>query len=126
MRLNVIPLESVENVKFGMVRSEVRSVWGDAQEFKKTPYSKNTTDDFGFCHVFYDESDRCEAIEIFDAEVFVDGKQIYPISTKKALDLFPDLQEDDDGLLSRDRSIGIYAPDHKMESILFGTEGYYD
>ena len=77
MRLNVNPLESVGDVKFGMTREEVRSIFGDAEEFKKDPDDDITTDDFGFCHVFYDEDDRCEAVEIFDAEVFIDGKQVY-------------------------------------------------
>lgn len=52
MRLNVIPLESVGDVKFGMTREEVRSILGDAEEFKKDPDDDITTDDFGFCHVF--------------------------------------------------------------------------
>ena len=38
----------------------------------------------------------------------------------------PDLEEDDIGPISYERSIGIYAPDDEMESILFGREGYYD
>ena len=37
MRLNVNPLESVGDVKFGMTREEVRSIFGDAEEFKKDP-----------------------------------------------------------------------------------------
>ena len=88
MRLNVNPLESVGDVKFGMTREEVRSILGDAEEFKKDPDDDITTDDFGFCHVFYDE--------------------------------------DDIGPISYVRSIGIYAPDDEMESILFGRDGYYD
>lgn len=126
MNLNAIPLEGVEDIKFGMTRSEVRSIWGDAKEFKKFPDDEMPTDDFGFCHVFYDENEECEAIEIFDAEVFVDGKQIYPIEVDEVYDLFPDLEEDDDGPISYERSFGIYAPDDEMECILFGREGYYD
>lgn len=99
MRLNVNPLESVGDVKFGMTREEVRSIFGD---------------------------DRCEAVEIFDAEVFIDGKQVYPIDMDKVIELLPDLEEDDIGPISYERSIGIYAPDDEMESILFGRDGYYD
>ncbi len=29
-------------------------------------------------------------------------------------------------MLSVDKSIGIYAPDGEMESILFGEKGYYE
>lgn len=38
----------------------------------------------------------------------------------------PSLERDDDGLISTEQSIGIYAPGGKMESILFGVRGYYD
>lgn len=38
----------------------------------------------------------------------------------------PSLERDDDGLISFEQSIGIYAPYGEMESILFGVRGYYD
>ena len=44
----------------------------------------------------------------------------------KVIELLPDLEEDDIGPISYERSIGIYAPDDEMESILFGRDGYYD
>jgi hypothetical protein len=44
----------------------------------------------------------------------------------KVYELLPDLEEDDIGPISYKKSIGIYAPDEEMESILFGVEGYYD
>lgn len=37
----------------------------------------------------------------------------------------PSLVSDDDGLISFEESIGIYAPDGAMESVLFGAKGYY-
>ena len=53
MRLNVIPLESVGNVKFGMTRGEVRSILGDAEEFKKDPDDEMESILFGR-DVYYD------------------------------------------------------------------------
>ena len=89
--------------------------------------SETMTDDFGFCHVYYDGNDECEAVEIFsETDVNIDGKQIFPISLDEAYEVFPFLAEDEDGPLSIEKSIGIYAPDGEMESILFGKEGYYD
>ena len=127
MTLNAIPLVGVDRIRFGMKRSEVRSVWGDAVEFRKTPQSETMTDDFGFCHVYYDGNDECEAVEIFsETDVNIDRKQIFPISLDEAYEVFPFLAEDEDGPLSIEKSIGIYAPDGEMESILFGKEGYYD
>ena len=36
------------------------------------------------------------------------------------------LKNHDEGMISVDMSIGIYAPDGEMESILFGEKGYYE
>ncbi len=52
MTLNAIPLVGVDRIRFGMKRSEVRLVWGDAVEFRKTPQSETMTDDFGFDAIF--------------------------------------------------------------------------
>ena len=59
MKINVVPLQEVNGVKFGMHRNEVRAILGEAREFKKSKFSKNTTDDFGYCHVFYDTDNQC-------------------------------------------------------------------
>lgn len=126
MRIDVVPTRKVGEVEFGMSREEVRALLGDATEFYKFEDDSNTTDDFGFCHVFYDQDNTCEAIEIFsEAEVFCNDALIFPtdfIAAKKAI---PDFEEDDEGLISYSQSMGIYAPDGDMESILFGKTGYY-
>jgi hypothetical protein len=36
-----------------------------------------------------------------------------------------DFEEDDCGFISKNKSIGVYAPNGRMESILFGCVGYY-
>ena len=119
----------VNGVKFGMKRSEVRAVLGEATEFEKTESRPNTTDDFVYCHVYYDNNDECEAIEIFDeVAVYIDNKLIFPTDKETAFELFKtvfdDFTQDDDGLISYKYSIGIYAPDESMESILIGRENY--
>ena len=50
--LKATPLVEVNGVKFGMKRCDVRKIFGNATEFKKSKFSKTITDDFGFCHVF--------------------------------------------------------------------------
>ena len=127
MRINVVPTVKVGEVEFGMSREEVRTLLGKATEFYKFEDDSNTTDDFGFCHVFYDQDNKCEAIEIFsEAEVFCNGTLIFPTDFITAQKAISDLEEDDEGLISYSQSIGIYAPDGEMESILFGKTGYYD
>ena len=127
MILNAYPLTGVDDVKFGMKRSEVRAVWGKCTEFMKTPDSVSPTDDFGFCHVYYDEDDRCEGIEIFsEADVYVDGSKIFPVPTDELREAFPGFTEDDDGPYCIDWSVSVWAPDGDPEAVMFARKGYFD
>lgn len=127
MRFDAVPTTGVNEVKFGMNREEVRRLLGSATEFYKFDDDVNTTDDFGFCHVFYDDNNECEAIEIFDeAEVYVNGLLIFPTDFETAKKAIGGFEQDDEGLISISKSIGIYAPDGDMESILFAKEDYYN
>lgn len=127
IRLSVIPLKQVGLIEFGMSRAEVRQLADMSySEFMKAPTSSNLTDDFGAFHVYYDSNDQCEAVEVFsELEVEVMGKLIFPTSLEDALKALPSLQPDGDGLISIADSVGIYAPDGNMESILFSVDGYY-
>lgn len=121
------PLIGVDKIEFGMKRSEVRSILGEAKEFKKSKFSKTITDDFGFCHVFYNLNDECEAIEIFEeTEVQIENVVVFPNGMDKLKSMLSDLEDDNCGFISKSKSIGVYAPDGKMESILFGCAGYYE
>ena len=121
------PLIGVGDVKFGMNRAEVRSIFGEATEFRKSKFSKATADDFGFCHVFYNVKDECEAIEIFnDIEVVINNTTIFPSGIEKLKRMCADLLKDGDSYTSVASSIGVYAPGDKAESILFAAQGYYE
>lgn len=128
LHLTANPLASVGPIKLGATREAVREAAGpEFEEFRKSPSSENTTDDYGSFHVYYDENDTCVAVEVFpEIEVVVDGEVIFPTTLEKAAAAIPSLECDDDGLLSAEKSIGIYAPYGEMESILFGVRGYYD
>ncbi len=123
----VEPLKSVNGIKFGMSRKDVRDIIGQSYfEFRKTKFSKNTSDNFGICHVFYNIQDEFEAIEIFDeVGVVIKGKQIFPADIAVLSELSGDFIKEDDFYMSKSKSIGIYAPSGKMESILFGIKDYY-
>lgn len=123
-----VPLTEINGIKFGMSRSEVRAVFGGKyKEFKKGKFSKNTTDDFGTCHVFYTPDDQCEAVEVFSGcEVSVDRTVIFPVDISNVKKQIGDLEEDTGSYISKKLSIGIYAPDGVPESILFGVAGYYE
>ena len=74
---NANPLIGIDDIEFGMTRKEVRDILGEAEEFMKSEFDDNSTDD-------------------------------------------------SDGPISYDKSIGIYAPDGEMESMLLGVKGYYN
>ena len=122
------PLVEINGVKFGMPRSKVRAMLGGKyKEFKKSKFSKNTTDDFGVCHVFYTPDDKCEAVEMFnECEVSVNGTVLFPVDISFVKKQIEDLEEDTGSYISRKLSIGIYAPRGMPESILFGKAGYYE
>ena len=127
-QLTANPLTNVGPIKLGAAREAVRAAAGPGfEEFRKSPSSENTTDDYGSFHVYYDESDTCVAMEVFpEIEVLVDGEVVFPTTLDKAAAVIPSLERDDDGLLSTAKSIGVYAPYGEMESILFAVRGYYD
>ncbi|HBI61998.1 MAG TPA: hypothetical protein DDY31_12435 [Lachnospiraceae bacterium] len=126
-KVTAVPLKEVAGVKFGMKRSEVRKVLGEANEFKKSKFSKTFTDDFGFCHVFYNSEDECEAIELFrEAQVLIGGRLVFPTTLDEAKRILGELLVDDGSYISKKDSVGIYAPGGSMESILFGIDGYYE
>lgn len=122
------PLTNVGPIKLGATREAVREAAGpEFEEFRKSPSSENTTDDYGSFHVYYDENDTCVAVEVFpEIEVAVDGEVVFPTTLERAMVAIPSLERDDDGLISTEQSIGVYAPYSEMESILFGVRGYYD
>lgn len=66
------PFVGIDKLRFGDSRKMVRGmISGACKPFKKTPLSKNYTDAFsdaGF-HVYYDESDNVELIEVFSPAI---------------------------------------------------------
>ena len=123
-----IPNISIGDIKFGMDRKAVRMLFENKYtEFKKTPLSKNTTDDFGAFHVYYDNDDKCEAIEVFeDTEILLNDTVIFPNAVAEIIGLFTDLEYDGYGYTSISTSIGITPDDDgNIDAILFGCKDYY-
>ena len=128
-----IPLKSIGEVVFGESRENVRHKLGAFQEFKKTNRAKNTTDDFGFCHAYYDVEDKCEAIEFVRNETSVmwEDRDIYAYDYK-TLEQFvashdDALDIDSSGFISKKLQLAVYSPDKEtIQAILFAREGYYD
>lgn len=120
-------LVGFDNVKFGMERSEVRTLLGEpVREFKKSKFSKMTTDDYSEYHIFYDKDNKFEAVEFFDeVEIKIDNNIIFPISIDSLTKMNYNFTSDGDGIISVEYSIGVYAPNKNPESILFAKKDYY-
>lgn len=126
-KIIVEPLKGIDGILFGIDRGEVRKYFGNNfEEFKKSKFSKNTTDDYGYCHIFYDEDNKFEAIEFFDeVTIIIDDIIVFPNRIEVIKKVSDDFEKDEESYISKEKSIGIYAPNDRMESILLGIKGYY-
>ena len=126
-KILVKPLEKINDLNFGTDREEVRKYFGNNfKEFKKSKFSPNTTDAYDYFHIFYDENNKFEAIEIFDdVIVSIEGVTIFPNNIKILKEISDDFKKQDYSYISKNKSIGVHAPNDKMESILIAIEGYY-
>lgn len=127
VKYNVTPLKGFNDVQFGMSRTEIHRILGEPiRAFKKSQFSKVTTDDYSNYHIFYDKNDCFEAVEFFEATEVADLKNstifdVFETLKNPAYNFF----QDGDGYLDIDLSIGVYAPDNSIESILFAVKDYY-
>lgn len=123
---NVNPTLGVNGVPFGASRDTVIKKFGSPNNnFKKSSKSKNTTDNYGSFHIFYNTKNKMEAIEIFEGVVKVNGKVIFPNSIQNILNFDDSFEQNSTGCISKKLSIGIYMSNDKPESVLVGSEGYY-
>ena len=131
-KIEIKPYERVGTIKFGSNRETVRKDNGNFKEFRKSRFSKNSTDDFSSFHVFYSEDDRVEAVEFFrESNLYFHDIQLFTQSygdLKTRLNaLDPNNTEDESGIIYKTLGFSVYSPDGKqVESILVFEKGYYD
>ena len=123
----IVPGKSIGKIEFGMDRENCRALLGDNyEEFKKSEFSTNTTDDYGFLHVFYTEDNQVEAVEVFEnTELVIDNTTVFPIQTSRIAEALPGISEDEWGFTDEERSIGYETDGENATSILVGCDGYY-
>ena len=132
LKFEINPYVGVDDVFFDMTREAVRKILGQYKEFKKTPASKNTTDDFNFCHVFYDLNNKAEAVEFFAGNGLIFKEtDLFSMDYKGLLQFIKthstNYSEDDSGVIINDLGFAVYAPDkNTIETILVFRKGYYD
>lgn len=128
----IIPYNKVGDISFQSTRESVRKLLGEYKEFKKTKSSEKTTDDFKFCHVYYDKDSKVEAVEFFDEnEVVYDGRNLFSMSYNELLQFIKekklDYKKNGPGVIIESLGISTYIPDkRRIESILVYRRGYYD
>ncbi len=126
----IIPYDGIGKVHFGNNREIVRDNLGSYKEFRKTKFSTNTTDDFGFCHAFYTKDNTLEAIEFFpEAQLLYKDKALFSFSLSEIKTFFADngIKEDDCGARFPKYGVSVYAPNgDKIESIMIYSKSYFD
>ena len=125
-------LQRVGDLRFGMAREDVRKSLGEYKEFKKGRSSINTTDDFKFCHAFYNAQNKLEAIEFFqgmDTKLALNSIGVFELEYEKLKNYVKDMDEDikinPDGFISK-KGISVYAPTGKTETVLLTSADYWD
>lgn len=123
-----VPNVSIGSIFFGMSRNEVHNLFDISyKEFKKTKFSKNTTDDYGKFHIYYTADNKVDAVEIFeDIEISMDGEIIFPIKISDIESRLLGIIYEDGYYTHKEHSIGIEGNGVDAESILLGSKGYYD
>lgn len=127
-KYNVTPLKGFNDVLFGMSRTEIHRILGEPiRVFKKSQFSKVSTDDYGSYHIFYDKNDCFEAVEFFEANEVADliNSTIFE-SIEAIKNSVYKFSQDGDGYLECHLSIGVYAPNNRIESVLFAVKDYYN
>ena len=131
-KVDFLPYKGAGQIKLDSAREETRKTLGTFKEFRKTKFSKNTTDDFSFCHVFYNEQNKVEAVEFFDSTEFLfKEKNLFLLSFNGLKSLLKsnsiNFQEDESGLRSDAIGLSVFSPDkEKIDTILIYKKGYYD
>lgn len=128
-KIEIEPYERAGNIKFGSERETVRKDNENFKEFRKSRFSKNSTDDFSSFHVFYSEDDRVEAVEFFrESNLYFHDIQLFSQSygdLKARLNTL-DSNITEDGIY-KTLGFSVYSPDgEQVESILVFGKGYYD
>lgn len=83
MIFELVPTIKCGELAFLTDRVNVRKLLGKYSTFTKSRSSENSTDDFGFCHVYYNMSNQLIAIEFFlEADLRLCGEKLFLLSAE--------------------------------------------
>ncbi len=131
MKFELVPTIKCGELAFLTERSNVRKLLGKHSTFKKSKLSENTTDDFGFCHVYYNTSNQLIAIEFFpEADLRLYGKKLFSLSAEEFINLMKSYDEavviDEYSIFSKALGICAEIDEGEIKSVLVCTADYYD
>jgi len=103
----------------------------EAQRIFKSKSSENSTDDFGFCHAYYNVADQLIAIEFFpEAELHYNGQELFKLMATELIRLLKTKDAaataDDYAVLSKKLGISAEIDAGEIKSILVCTADYFN
>lgn len=112
-------------------RANVRKLLGKFSTFIKSKFSENSTDDFGYCHAYYNKSDQLIAIEFFpEADLRFKGEKLFSLSVSYLSNLLKSYDEaviiDEYSIFSKVLGICAEIDEGDIKSILVCTADYYN
>lgn len=132
-RWEITPYVGVGPLRFGLTRSQARSLLGTSvSAFRKGPYASTETDAYDGLglHLHYDGNDRLECIEAWGScPVYYKDAALLNASVQEVLERLANLglsSRYDDGYFLDDGGFALYAPDDVVKAVTVYRKGYYD
>jgi len=131
MIFELVPTVKCGELDFLTDRANVRLLLGKYDTFIKSKSSEKATDDFGFCHVYYNKFDQLIAIEFFpEADLQFSGEKLFLLPAKELVNLVKSYDEkvviDEYSVFSKDLGISAEIDEGYIKSVLVCTADYYD
>lgn len=131
MIFELVPTVKCGELAFLTDRTNIRELLGKYSTFTKSKLSENTTDDFGFFHVYYNASNQLIAIEFFlEVDLQLYGEKLLLLSAEELANLLKSYDEavviDEYSILSKALGICAEVDEGEIKSALVCTSDYYE
>lgn len=126
-KYEIMPFVGVGSIQFNTSREIIRKNLGSCTEFRKSKFSRNTTDNFGNFHVYYSTENKVDAVEFFrGTEVFFKNLNIFDLNKDTVISLFDDSQvENEENILNFvSYGVEVVLDECEITSILVHKKGY--
>jgi hypothetical protein len=130
-----IQIKGIQNIHFGMSRTKIREIMGDAYQNFRRGAAENTTDLYKDKGLFfeYDKDDLCNAIGFANySNLFIESENILKYSYSELTNLYSkkSLKKDIEGdksIIFLDLGFGISKIDNtdKIESVIVFSDDYW-